>query len=144
ILLELIMLFKGFGLGLFVVLAAVLMLGTFASDYETFLKQHHDDPKSNVGNNYCNQMMQRRDMTRPRCKEVNTFIHETRNRIIDVCTDGGGVDIGNGFRNRFRVTTCKMIGKSTRPPCEYTENVSPRNIVISCKSLPMHYDEGQI
>ncbi|XP_026576409.1 ribonuclease-like isoform X1 [Pseudonaja textilis] len=141
------MMFKGVGLGLFIVLAAVLMLGTFAADYETFLRQHYDNPKSNVGDNYCNKMMQRRGMTQPKCKEVNTFIHDTKNKIIAVCGDGGEA-INNRLRRskkQFRVTTCKMKGSSTKPPCDYRENESPRYIVIACENgLPVHYEEGQI
>ncbi|XP_032093784.1 ribonuclease-like [Thamnophis elegans] len=139
--------FKGFGLGLFIVLAAVLMLGTFAADYPTFLEHHFDDPKSNVGDHYCNKMMQRRGMTKPKCKEVNTFIHDTKNNIIAVCGDGGEA-IDNRLqrsKKQFRVTTCKMKGSSMKPPCDYRENTSPRYIVIACENgLPVHYEEGHI
>ncbi|XP_007442032.3 angiogenin-like [Python bivittatus] len=144
---ELMMLFKRFGLGLFIVLAAVMMLGTFAADYETFLRQHYDNPKSNVGNRYCNTMMVRRGMTRPKCKEVNTFIHDTKNEINAVCGNKGE-PFGNGLRRslkQFQVTTCTMKGTSTRPPCDYRGNSSPRYIVIACENgLPVHFDEGQI
>ncbi|XP_070623390.1 ribonuclease-like [Erythrolamprus reginae] len=141
------MLFKGFGLGIFIILAAVLMLGTFAADYETFLRQHYDNPPSNVGDKYCNKMMQKRGMTKPKCKEVNSFIHDTKKNIIDVCGDGGEAIDSRLRRSKeqMRVTTCKMKGSSTKPPCDYRENNSPRYIVIACENgLPVHYEEGQI
>uniref|UniRef100_A0A8C5RPD2 Ribonuclease A-domain domain-containing protein n=1 Tax=Laticauda laticaudata TaxID=8630 RepID=A0A8C5RPD2_LATLA len=141
------MLFKGFGFGFFVVLAVVLNLDIFAINYPTFLRQHYDNPKSNVRKSYCNAMMQSRDMTKPNCKPLNSFIHDTKNRIIAVCGSEG-----TPFENRlqhslrpFRVTTCKMRGSSILPPCEYRENTSPRYIVIACENrLPVHYEEGQI
>ncbi|KAL7977585.1 hypothetical protein Chor_009534 [Crotalus horridus] len=49
---ELIMLFKGFGFGLFIVVAAVTILSTFGQTYEDFLTKHYDNPKSNVGDHY--------------------------------------------------------------------------------------------
>ncbi|XP_015687069.2 ribonuclease-like [Protobothrops mucrosquamatus] len=141
------MLFKGFGLGLFIVVAAVTILGTFGQTYEDFLTKHYDNPKSNVGDQYCNKMMQKRGMTKPKCKEVNSFIHTTKNNIIDVCGTGG-VAIDDRLRRsnkQFQVTTCKMKGSSTKPPCDYRENTSLRYIVIACENgLPVHYEEGQI
>ncbi|XP_058038541.1 ribonuclease-like [Ahaetulla prasina] len=138
------MLFKGFGLGLFIVLAAVLMLGTFAADYETFVKHHCDNPKSNVGDHYCNKMMQRCGMTSPKCKEVNIFIHAPKKKIIDVCGDGREAINNRLRRSKNRVTTCTMKGSSTKPPCDYRGNTSPRYIVIACENgLPVHYEEGQ-
>ncbi|XP_060546905.1 ribonuclease-like [Pantherophis guttatus] len=140
------MLFKGFGLGLFIILAAVLMLSSVAADYEIFLRQHYDNPKSNVGDHYCNKMMQRRGMTKPICKDVNSFIHGTKKKIIAVCGDGGEAidDRLRRSKNQFQVTTCKKKGSSTKPPCEYTEHKSGRYIVIACENgFPVHYVEGQ-
>ncbi|XP_026576414.1 ribonuclease-like [Pseudonaja textilis] len=141
------MLFKGFGLGFFVVLAVVLILGIFATNYPTFLRQHYNNPKSNVRKSYCNAMMQSREMTNPNCKPLNSFIHDTKNRITAVC-GSEGTPFGNRLQRSlrpFRVTTCKMRGSSILPPCEYRENTSPRYIVIACENgLPVHYEEGQI
>ncbi|XP_032092213.1 ribonuclease-like [Thamnophis elegans] len=143
--------FKGFGLGLFVVLAAVLILGTFAATYQEFLEHHYDYPRSNVRGNYCNGMMRRRGMTSPKCKPLNTFIHDTRNRIIAVCGNEGTLiprvhptdpDLWRSHRE-FRVTTCKLRGSSLDPPCEYRGNTSPRYIVVGCGAeLPTHYQEA--
>uniref|UniRef100_A0A8D0BQB9 Ribonuclease A-domain domain-containing protein n=1 Tax=Salvator merianae TaxID=96440 RepID=A0A8D0BQB9_SALMN len=117
--------------------------------YQKFLRQHYDNPKSNVGRNYCNAMMQRRELTKPTCKDVNSFIHEKKQDILDVCTDKGGKAYKDGLRvslKPFSVTTCKHKGGSTRPPCEYKENKSERYIVIRCnnRNEPVHFDESII
>uniref|UniRef100_A0A8C5WZH1 Ribonuclease A-domain domain-containing protein n=1 Tax=Laticauda laticaudata TaxID=8630 RepID=A0A8C5WZH1_LATLA len=139
--------FKEYELVLFFVLAVVLLPGAYAPDYQTFLRQHYDNPKSNVGNHYCDTMMQRRGMTRPVCKDKNSFIHGTKKNINNVC-GSRGVPYGNGLRrsrNRFSVTTCKHRGGSNRPPCRYTENTSSRLIVVRCADgRPVHFDESQI
>nr|XP_060639021.1 ribonuclease-like [Anolis sagrei ordinatus] len=139
--------FKGSGPIFFAFLTFAFIVGTYGADYETFLRQHYDNPKSSVGSNYCDAMMQKRDLTKPQCKEVNSFIHETKNNIIDVCGNGGE-PYGDRLRRskkQFSVTTCKLKGGSTRPPCNYRENKSERYIVIACRDkLPVHYDEGLI
>ncbi|XP_053115062.1 angiogenin-like [Hemicordylus capensis] len=115
--------------------------------YEKFLSQHRDEPRSRFRGRYCNTMMGSRDLTRPECKEVNTFIHGSKRQIRAVCTTTGGVPYGALRRSRqhFRVTTCTLRGSSTRPPCEYRENTTPRYIVIGCENdWPVHYDESQI
>ncbi|XP_070611082.1 angiogenin-2-like [Erythrolamprus reginae] len=146
------MLFKGFGLGLFV----VLMLGTVAADYANFLRQHYDNSQKTGGKGYCNKKMKEREMTRPECKELNTFIHDATNNIKAVCVGNGGQDypiqlpdgrvkILRRSTAQFQVTTCKMRGKSPKPPCEYRENPSRRYIVIACEDgNPVHYEEGHI
>uniref|UniRef100_A0A8D0DME2 Ribonuclease A-domain domain-containing protein n=1 Tax=Salvator merianae TaxID=96440 RepID=A0A8D0DME2_SALMN len=114
--------------------------------YEHFLTQHRDEPQSSFHGRYCDSLMSRRGLTRPQCKEVNTFIHDTKRQIQGVCAEEG-VPFGNLRRSRqhFRVITCTHKGGSTRPPCEYKENRSPRYIVITCESgWPVHYDESQI
>ncbi|XP_054849590.1 angiogenin-like [Eublepharis macularius] len=114
--------------------------------YENFLNQHRDDPKSSFHGRYCDTLMRSRGLTRPQCKEINTFIHGSKRQIRAVC-DRGGVPDGQLQRSlqHFRVTTCTLRGGSTRPPCEYKENTSPRYIVIGCEGgWPVHYDESQI
>ncbi|XP_042327387.1 angiogenin-2-like isoform X1 [Sceloporus undulatus] len=139
--------FKGSGPILFVLLAMVFIVGTYAADYPSFLSHHYDNPRSNVGKRYCNTMMQRRGMTKPQCKAVNSFIHGSKKQIIAVCSKGGK-PYGNGLRRsnkQFSVTTCKLSGGSPRPPCNYRENRSNRFIVVACRGgKPVHFDEGQI
>ncbi|XP_007442031.1 ribonuclease-like [Python bivittatus] len=114
-------------------------------NYEDFLMKHYDYPKSNVGNRYCNTMMQRREMTGPKCKQVNSFVHDTKAEIFAVCATKG-VPYGNDLQRSlklFRVTTCTLKGFKMRPPCDYKEMTLPRNIVISCMDgKPVHYEEG--
>ncbi|XP_062993026.1 ribonuclease-like [Elgaria multicarinata webbii] len=141
--------FKGYALALFGILIVVVVFlpGAYAPDYQKFITQHYDNPKSSVGKNYCNTMMQRRGMTRPECKEVNTFIHGSKKKIIAVCGKGGE-PYGAGLRrskSKFSVTTCKHTGGSKRPPCKYRENSSQRFIIVRCAGgKPVHYDEGHI
>nr|XP_020633361.1 ribonuclease-like [Pogona vitticeps] len=141
------MAFKGSGPVFFLLLAILFILEAYAADYKTFLRQHYDNPKSNVGKRYCNTMMQRRGMTKPQCKAVNSFVHASKKQITGVC-GAGGQPHGNNLRRsrkQFSVTTCKHTGGSTRPPCNYRENKSQRFIVIACRGgKPVHYDEGQI
>ncbi|XP_058039629.1 angiogenin-2-like isoform X2 [Ahaetulla prasina] len=141
------MTFKGYELVLFFVLAVVLLPGVYAPDYQTFLKQHYNNPKSNVGNCYCDTMMERRKMTRPIYKDKNSIIHDNKKSIINVC-GSGGQPYGNGLRrsrNRFSVTTCKHRGGSNYPPCSYSETTSSRLIVVRCAGRrPVYFDESQI
>ncbi|XP_060110929.1 angiogenin-like [Heteronotia binoei] len=114
--------------------------------YEKFLNQHRDDPRSSFHGRYCDTLMRSRGLTRPECKEVNTFIHGSKRQIRAVCSQGGVPD-GQLQRSRqpFRVTSCTLRGGSVRPPCEYKENTSPRYIVIGCEDgWPVHYDESRI
>ncbi|XP_062993028.1 ribonuclease-like [Elgaria multicarinata webbii] len=114
--------------------------------YEKFLKQHRDEPRSRFHGRYCDTLMGSRGLTKPQCKEMNTFIHGSKRQIRAVCAEGG-VPSGELRRSRrhFRVTSCTLRGGSTLPPCEYKENTSPRYIVIGCEGgWPVHYDESQI
>ncbi|XP_042331052.1 ribonuclease-like [Sceloporus undulatus] len=139
--------FKGCGPIFFGFLMVVFIVENYAADNKQFNRQHFDNPKSNVGKRYCDAMMQRRGMTKPQCKSVNSFIHGTKKDINDVCGKGGK-PYGNNLRRsnkQFSVTTCKLSGGSTRPPCKYRENKSNRYIVIACRDgKPVHYEEGQI
>lgn len=133
---------------LLLVMAALLPSSVCGNNprYEKFLNQHRDDPRSNFRGRYCNTLMATRGLTKPECKAVNTFIHGSKRQIKAVCA-GGGTPVGDLRRSRqhFRVTTCTLRGGSTRPPCEYNENASPRYIIIACEDgWPVHYDESQI
>nr|XP_034992947.1 angiogenin-like [Zootoca vivipara]XP_034992948.1 angiogenin-like [Zootoca vivipara]XP_034992949.1 angiogenin-like [Zootoca vivipara] len=141
--------FKGSGLMFLISLVSVLVLGAYCqAGYQKFVTQHYDNPKSSVGKQYCDVMMKRRGLDKPACKQVNTFIHDTKKNIIAVCTASGGKDYGKGLRislRPFTVTTCKLKGGSSRPPCKYSDNKSSRYIVIACQDgKPVHFDEGII
>ncbi|XP_062993025.1 angiogenin-2-like [Elgaria multicarinata webbii] len=137
----------GFSLLGLLMVVVVFLPGAYAPDYKTFLRQHYNNPKSNVGNRYCDTMMQRRGMTKPNCKAVNSFVHASKKQLRAVCAKGGK-PYGAGLRrsnSKFSVTTCKHTGGSTRPPCKYRQNNSQRYIVVRCAGgFPVHYDEGHI
>ncbi|XP_060546880.1 angiogenin-2-like [Pantherophis guttatus] len=139
--------FKVYELARFFFLALVLLPGAYSSNYGTFFRQHYNNPKSNIGNCYCDTMMQRRGMTRPILKDKNSFIHGTKRNIDKVC-GSGGQPYGNGLRrshNPFLVITCKHRGSSNCPPCRYSENTSSRLIVVRCAGgRPVYFDETQI
>ncbi|XP_069057618.1 ribonuclease-like [Pleurodeles waltl] len=122
------------------------------TDYQRFLRQHYDNPKSSGGNDYCEKMMLRRCMTnldppKKKCKETNSFIHATKKQIQGVCGKGG-----KPYQNKkdlrvslqpFSVTTCKNKGDAAVHPCQYKRSSTTRKIVIACrKGFPTHFDEG--
>ncbi|XP_067325620.1 angiogenin-like [Anolis sagrei] len=114
--------------------------------YIHFLNQHRDNSNANTGGKYCDKLMAKRGLTRPNCKNTNSFIHATDSAIKDVCGNKGE-PYGN-LRlscDSFRVTTCKLRGGSNRQPCKYTHDNRPRHIVIACdQGYPVHYDEGKV
>ncbi|XP_016055051.1 PREDICTED: angiogenin [Miniopterus natalensis] len=113
--------------------------------YKHFLDQHYDPTPSGRNGRYCDTTMRRRGLTSP-CKDVNTFIHESSNNIKAICEDENGTPYKGNFRiskSHFQVTTCKLIGGSSRPPCRYRATEGPRNIVVACEQgLPVHFDES--
>uniref|UniRef100_A0A803SKJ8 Ribonuclease A-domain domain-containing protein n=1 Tax=Anolis carolinensis TaxID=28377 RepID=A0A803SKJ8_ANOCA len=146
--------FEGPGLLLLVFLAVLVSVSEIDASrqppgvkerYIHFLNQHRDsNPKP--GNTYCNKIMDIRGLTRPNCKEKNSFIHASDTAIKAVCGDRG--EPYGTMRlscDAFRVTTCNMKGGSTRPPCDYRQDNRPRYIVIACEQgYPVHYDEGKV
>ncbi|XP_026543867.1 ribonuclease-like [Notechis scutatus] len=127
-------------------MAVTLILDIYTADYKRFLRQHYDNPKSKDADSYCNKIMQKRGLSSPKCKMMNTFIHDMKKKIIDVCGNQGVPFRGRLRRSKaqFQVTTCKAKRFSDKPPCYYREDASPRYIVIVCKNgLPVHYEEGK-
>ncbi|XP_026576436.1 ribonuclease-like [Pseudonaja textilis] len=127
-------------------MAVTLILDIYTVDYKRFLREHYDSPKSKDGDSYCNEIMQKRGLSGPKCKMMNTFIHDTKKKIIDVCGNQGVPFRGRLRRSKaqFQVTTCKTTGFLDKPPCYYREDASSRYIVIVCKNgLPVHYEEGK-
>ncbi|XP_074145261.1 ribonuclease 4 [Sminthopsis crassicaudata] len=112
--------------------------------YQKFLRQHVDPDSDGGDATYCNQMMHRRRMTIPRCKPVNTFIHESIWNINSIChtTD---IKCKNGQMNChegiMKVTDCRLTGGSTSPNCRYRALARTRHVVIACENLaPVHFD----
>uniref|UniRef100_A0A8C0GBE4 Ribonuclease A-domain domain-containing protein n=1 Tax=Chelonoidis abingdonii TaxID=106734 RepID=A0A8C0GBE4_CHEAB len=106
--------------------------------YEKFLRQHHDNLRTNAGRDYCG----RRGMTRP-CKDINTFIHASRAQIQSVCRDGGTPYQGMRRSNRpLAVTTCELR-RTQGTRCIYRSHAASRYIVIGCVHglWPVQYNE---
>ncbi|XP_016021097.2 angiogenin isoform X1 [Rousettus aegyptiacus] len=113
--------------------------------YEHFLTQHYDPKPSGRDKRYCESMMVKRGLTTP-CKDRNTFVHDTKNKIKAVCEDKNGTPYKGSLRKSkspFQVTTCKHTGGSPRPPCYYKATSGSRDIVIACENgWPVHFDES--
>lgn len=131
------------------VLGLVVIPPTLAQDdsrYTKFLTQHYDAKPKGRDDRYCKSMMKRRSLTSP-CKDVNTFIHDTKNNIRAICGNDGS-PYGENLRmsnNRFQVTTCKHSGGSSRHACRYRAHKDYRYIVIGCEDgWPVHFDESFI
>lgn len=114
--------------------------------YKKFLTQHYYANPTGRDDRHCESMMRERHLTSP-CKEVNTFIHGSRNNIKAICGDNGSPYGENLIisNSSFRVTTCKHRGGSPRPPCRYRANADYRRVVVACENgLPVHLDESVI
>uniref|UniRef100_A0A670ZMV5 Ribonuclease A family member 4 n=1 Tax=Pseudonaja textilis TaxID=8673 RepID=A0A670ZMV5_PSETE len=95
---------------------------------------------ANNPNAYCNLMMQRRGLSRGRCKPSNTFIHASNNNIIAVCRGAGTRHQRNLFnsRNSFSVTHCRSTGRY--PNCNYRGRSMNRRVRLGCvRRLPVHF-----
>ncbi|XP_070262273.1 ribonuclease 4-like [Myotis yumanensis] len=113
--------------------------------YQRFLRQHVDSTQRGVTSSYCNTMMERRGMTRPRCKQFNTFIHADIGAINNICRTPN-IRCKNGKENCHegvvRVTDCRLTGSSPQN-CRYQGRGSSRRVVITCEGnapVPVHFD----
>ncbi|XP_021045320.1 angiogenin-2-like [Mus pahari] len=120
--------------------------------YRHFLTQHYDPKPKGWDDRYCERMMKERKITSncnsvKTCKKVNTFFHDTKNKIKAVC-EANGKPHGNNLRlsnSCFQVTTCKHSGGSPRPPFRFLASAEFRKIVIGCQDgWPVHFDESYI
>ncbi|XP_015272071.1 PREDICTED: ribonuclease-like [Gekko japonicus] len=131
-------------------LILLILLGPLPASpqtYQNFQRKHMDYPKTSphlAARLYCNQMMQRRNMTNPICKEFNSFIHEPANVVDAICTNGG-THVGRNLYDShaaFHLTNCEVIGgRGQRPPCNYRGRTECRRIEVACnsRSLPVHF-----
>ncbi|XP_059562169.1 ribonuclease 4-like isoform X2 [Myotis daubentonii] len=114
--------------------------------YEGFQREHVDSTGTGGTNLYCNTMMQRRGMTRPRCKQFNTFIHEDIGTINNIC-NAPNIQCKDHRMNCHagvvRVTDCRNTGGSSPYNCRYGARASTRRVVIACEGnplVPVHFD----
>ncbi|ELK28797.1 Ribonuclease 4, partial [Myotis davidii] len=88
---------------------------------------------------YCNTVMPRRGLTRPRCKQYHTFINEDIETIKKICRHPN-IQCRNGRMNCHagvvRVTDCSLTGT---PPknCKYEGRGRSRRVVIACQDNPL-------
>ncbi|XP_049624660.1 ribonuclease 4-like [Suncus etruscus] len=115
--------------------------------YQQFLRQHVDTQGTGGSSGYCNLMMQRRGMTSPKCKPVNTFIHESISDINRICSSRN-TTCKNGqmncYRGIVRVTECTDSGAARSPNCRYWARTNTRSVVIACNGnprVPVHFDQ---
>ncbi|XP_053450842.1 ribonuclease pancreatic isoform X2 [Nycticebus coucang] len=115
-----------------------------------FQRQHMDSGgTSSISNHtYCNQMMQRRNMTKGRCKPVNTFVHEPLEDVQAVCFQER-VNCKNGQTNCYKssssmdITDCRLTNGSKYPNCSYRTSQKKRHIIVACEGtpyVPVHFD----
>ncbi|XP_006766109.1 PREDICTED: ribonuclease 4 [Myotis davidii] len=114
--------------------------------YKKFQRQHVDSRGPGGTNLYCNTMMHKQGMTRPTCKEFNTFIHENIGTINNIC-NAPNIQCKNGKENCHagvvRVTDCNDTKSSPPPNCSYKATASTRRVVIACEGnplVPVHLD----
>ncbi|XP_014310202.1 ribonuclease 4 [Myotis lucifugus] len=114
--------------------------------HQRFLREHVDSNWTGGNNWYCNTMMQRRGMTRPRCKQLNTFIHADIGTIKNICRTPN-IRCKNGRMNchgrHVRVTECSLTASSQRK-CSYQGRGRSRRVVIACQGnppVPVRFDK---
>ncbi|KFO38587.1 Ribonuclease K3 [Fukomys damarensis] len=91
----------------------------------------------------------------PRCKAVNTFLHDTPQNVINACTRRN-ICCRNCQNNCHRsgnpvtATTCRLIGGIFPPNCRYTPGGMFSEFVVACNPrqagdppnpwVPVHLD----
>ncbi|XP_006264765.3 angiogenin-4 [Alligator mississippiensis] len=141
--------------------ALLLVVSANQQQYERFLLQHvHCNPRGR-DDAYCNRQMRymlredrRRDPNPGKkiCKEINTFIHETKDAIRAVCQGGGSEYVTRSGQvmhrsfSSFQVTTCRFHGGKPLENCRYRASRDSRRIVIACDEdrNPVHFEESHI
>ncbi|XP_005284274.2 ribonuclease-like [Chrysemys picta bellii] len=128
-----------------ILLAATLAQLSEGANYQQFVRQHIDHPKTRAPNDrlYCNLLMQRRGLTRRRCKPTNTFIHAPAGQLRDICSSGGRPVSRNLYdSNRsFSVTTCRVLPGSRPGRCRYRAATGVTRVRVACvRRLPVHLE----
>ncbi|EPQ12766.1 Ribonuclease 4 [Myotis brandtii] len=109
------------------------------SMYQRFKQQHVDSTQRGGTSSYCNSMMQKRKMTRPTCKQFNTFIHADIGAINNICKTtkfrckNGKMNCHAGV---VRITECRLTA-SSRQNCRYQGKGSSKRVVIACQGNPL-------
>ncbi|XP_063092701.1 ribonuclease pancreatic A-like [Cavia porcellus] len=116
-----------------------------------FERQHVDSGGSSSSNaNYCNEMMKKREMTKDRCKSLNTFVHEPLAEVQAVCSQRN-VSCKNGQTNCYQsyssmhITECRLTSGSKFPNCSYRTSQAQKSIIVACEGkpyVPVHFDNS--
>ncbi|XP_005415030.2 PREDICTED: ribonuclease K3-like [Chinchilla lanigera] len=103
----------------------------------------------------CNQAMIAINQHLPTCKKINTFLHDSLQNVIGVCTrptmrcrnDGNNCHQSSHTVN---MTVCRFTGRGVPPNCQYRTRTMVRNYVVACSPrsvgdplcplLPVHLD----
>ncbi|XP_078006756.1 ribonuclease pancreatic beta-type-like [Phascolarctos cinereus] len=130
-------------------LLALLVLGLSQrslaeSQEEKFRRQHVDsDNKGETGKKYCNRMMPKRGMTKGKCKPVNTFVHESYQKIQDICHEASTPCANPNMHNchksshPLRITKCRLTGGSKPGKCKYQGTKVKQQVTVACGGKPL-------
>ncbi|XP_014799026.1 PREDICTED: ribonuclease CL2-like isoform X2 [Calidris pugnax] len=132
------------GWALCMVLVLAALAGTVAETrYEKFLRQHVDFPQTSTlaAHRYCETMMARRRVTaqgRP-CKPTNTFVHASAEELVAACSQAPDAKGFHSTPTSMALTTCRLRGRDTHPPCAYRARQVQHHVQVSClNGLPVH------
>uniref|UniRef100_A0A5F8G1Y3 Ribonuclease A-domain domain-containing protein n=1 Tax=Monodelphis domestica TaxID=13616 RepID=A0A5F8G1Y3_MONDO len=135
-------------LGLF--LAELVHQSTGKESPSKKFQRQHMDPENSASDDtkYCDHMMKARNMTKGRCKPVNTFIHEPKEIVDAVCRETN-ITCKNGQSNCYQssqpmsLTHCRQTGASKYPNCQYRGSDITKQIIVACEGnpyVPVHFD----
>lgn len=110
-------------------------------DYETF-KRHVISNGMKATD--CTSEIKQRKINMKSCKETHRFIIATEKEVLDICSDQGKY-LNKGHLTRserdFPVIICKLGKKAKKGQCQYTGQKLTKKIDVSCKTLPVHYQD---
>uniref|UniRef100_A0A146PGJ2 Ribonuclease 3-like protein n=1 Tax=Fundulus heteroclitus TaxID=8078 RepID=A0A146PGJ2_FUNHE len=110
--------------------------------YDNFVKQHIRPKKDNFKG--CNEAMKNKIFPLSSCKEQNTFIFATTDKVKSICKDKKKSGLTES-KDKFQIAVCTFKRK-LKKICEYTEKQhNQRLVVVSCEGgFPVHYQEDNV
>ncbi|XP_064004712.1 ribonuclease CL2-like [Pogoniulus pusillus] len=111
--------------------------------YQKFLRQHVDYPKTTsiAAHRYCEIMLMRKGVTvtgQP-CKPTNTFVNAPSWRVVAACSQTPDAAGFYTTPTALSLTTCRLRGGNTRPPCSYRAQQLQHHVRVAClNGLPVH------
>ncbi|KFO27575.1 Ribonuclease K6 [Fukomys damarensis] len=141
-------------LGLFAMLSPLWAVPPGFTPFRWFAVQHvHPNPLTS-----CNGAMRGINQNLPHggCKPTNTFLHDSSQNVIHVCTLANIPCKNRRYNNCHQsaspvnMTVCRLIRGSTPPNCRYTNRNSFAGFTVACNSpqagdpldplVPVHLD----